>query len=590
MKRYYSSITLQRYYRGYKIRKNLADYEYEIQSRWARKIQRQMKLMKGRRFRRQLIALRHMAAWKIQRQIHSLFDGEAMKRIQAKQAARRRVEILEEKARLLLLMRHGSLAKRKAEFMYIFARRIQKRFRRYSLNKRKRREAMQNRAKATEEATEEIVAIKTNKFFADVLKPLAGIGRQLGSVLASLGGSSEYASKADKPRLTNAILKYHTRSIVQVGVIALHMTVGEGERKGFELAQDMLRTSGKPFYECINVDISANTRLKVFLWAMKGKGVECITDMTVGPKPESCSIAQLKSRALGATVNFKQIIWHKHLHFEFRAEKSIKAGKGGFSISDVQVVTTDDEADELEVKGYTQVADMSQFGFAAWVYSFSRTPEDQADIFRLGMVEKQVWCDARLLKVIYTYNLANSEVYSLRAVYEEILTDPLNETCRIKDVFQYFGLEQMNTIAQWMVDAIKPKRKGEMLFSEYVHMVVAMSMFGTKDLMRFLFGCMDTKQAAYLKRDQFIELITAMSSGNQNPLVWIMQYDTFKDRKLDSMFFGGFESFCLTYRAVLWGAESLQLAIKVKNLGDAHWSDKISHFVQQRKELGVILV
>jgi len=206
------------------------------------------------------------------------------------------------------------------------------------------------------------------------------------------------------------------------------------------------------------------------------------------------------------------------------------------------------------------------------------------------MVEKQVWCDPRLLKVIYTYNLANSEVYSLRAVYESILTDPLNEAARIKDIFQAFGLAEMNTIAQWMVEAIKPKRKSEMIFSEYVHMVVAMSMFGTRDLMRFLFGCIDTKQLAYLKRDQFIELINAMSSGNQNPLVWILQYDNFKDRKLDSLFFAGFEKFCLAYRAVLWGAESLQLAIKTKNIGDGHWSDKISHFVQQRKELGVILV
>jgi len=590
MKRWNCAIIMQRYYRGYRVRKNIADFQYEIQSKYARKIQRRMKLWKGRRFRKQLMAIRHMAAWKIQRQIHSLFDGEAMKRIQSKQAVRRRAEILAEKARLLLVVREGSLQRRKAEFMHIFARRIQKRFRRWSLGRRKKREAMQNRLKITEEATQEIVAIKTGNFIAKVLKPLAGVGRQLSSALAALGGSSEVSSKSDKPRLTNAILRYHTRSIVQVGITALHLTVGEGERKAFELGQEMLRTSGKPFYECLKEDISGATRLKVFFWMMRGKGTDCITDLTIGRKPASSSMAQLKSRALGATVAFKSIIWHQHLHFEFCAEKSIKAGKGGFAISDVQVVATDDEAEDLEVKGYTLVADMSQYGFAAWVYCYSRTPEDEGNIFRLGMVEKQVWCDSRLLKVIYTYNLANSEVYSLRAVYESILADPLNETVKIKDVFQAFGLAEMNTIAQWMVEAIKPKRKSEMLFSEYVHMVVSMSMFGTRDIMRFLFGCIDTQQAAYLKRDQFIELINAITSGNQNPLVWILQFDTFKDRKLDSMFFAGFENFCNSYRAVLWGAESLQLAIKKKNLGDTHWSDKISHFAQQRKELGVILV
>ncbi len=233
---------------------------------------------------------------------------------------------------------------------------------------------------------------------------------------------------------------------------------------------------------------------------------------------------------------------------------------------------------------------MMNYGFHSWIYTFSRVPENQDDIFRLGMLQKMEWCDQRLLKVIYTYNMANSDVYALRSIYESMMGSDLSESLRIKDVFTHFDCPEMTQIAYWIVEAIKPKRKGEFSFSEYFHVVVSYCMFGPKDIMRFLFGCSDVKSAAYLKRDQFVELIGHMTAGNQNPMVWIMQYDQFKDRKLDSIFFAGFEKFCNAYRAVLWGAEALQVAMRKKNLGEGYWTDKMAHFAQQRKDLGVILV
>ena len=93
------------------------------------------------------MAIEHMAAYRIQRVIHSMFDGEALQRIQRKKATRRREEILEEKKRLLLVTRRHALNKRKDEFMYIFARRIQKRFRKWTTMKRKKAEAKANREK-----------------------------------------------------------------------------------------------------------------------------------------------------------------------------------------------------------------------------------------------------------------------------------------------------------------------------------------------------------------------------------------------------------------------------------------------------------
>jgi hypothetical protein len=77
---------------------------------------------------------------------------------------------------------------------------------------------------------------------------------------------------------------------------------------------------------------------------------------------------------------------------------------------------------------------------------------------------------------------------------------------------------------------------------------------------------------------------------SQNPNMWILQYDKYKDKKLDSLFYTGFEQFCHDYRAVMWASEHLQQQMRNKNLGPAFWFEKMDNFVAQRKDLGVVLV
>ncbi len=69
-----------------------------------------------------------------------------------------------------------------------------------------------------------------------------------------------------------------------------------------------------------------------------------------------------------------------------------------------------------------------------------------------------------------------------------------------------------------------------------------------------------------------------------------VQYDTYKDRKLDSLFYAGFERFCHDYRAVMWASENLQQIMRAKHMGADFWFNKMDNFVDQRKDLGVILV
>ena len=137
----------------------------------------------------------------------------------------------------------------------------------------------------------------------------------------------------------------------------------------------------------------------------------------------------------------------------------------------------------------------------------------------------------------------------------------------------------------------KVTREKEMVFSEYVHMVCSCCMMGKKELARFLFGQMDLAQNAFLKRDQFVTLIEYMAEGTAgNTTVWMMQYDVYKDRKLDSLFFKGFEQFCDKYRAVTWSTEMLQQAMRTTNLGASYWDTKMDQFHEQRKQLRVNLV
>lgn len=75
-----------------------------------------------------------------------------------------------------------------------------------------------------------------------------------------------------------------------------------------------------------------------------------------------------------------------------------------------------------------------------------------------------------------------------------------------------------------------------------------------------------------------------------NANIWMMQYDNFKDRKLDSMFYNGFENFCESYRAVTWSTEYFQQLVREKNLGSEFWLEKMSQFHDMRDMLGVKLV
>lgn len=52
----------------------------------------------------------------------------------------------------------------------------------------------------------------------------------------------------DEGKFVNAVLKYQVKSILQEGVIDLHMTLGELELKSFEHTQNNLKQAQLPYF------------------------------------------------------------------------------------------------------------------------------------------------------------------------------------------------------------------------------------------------------------------------------------------------------------------------------------------------------
>lgn len=553
------------------------------------KVQRQYRRYKGRRLRKLIMAIEHMAAWRIQRKIHGFFNADGKRRIQAATAARKRREVAAYKRQLLVNKWTASLVSRRNGFMNLYAGRIQRRFRNWSRAKYFKEAAKEKMAQVKAQIEEELEVKRKNRFLAAIPNPIRPAIRMASAAFKQLAGAP-VISTVDEPRLFNAVLKFHTASIVQVGIVNMKLSIGEIELKMMENQQLFLKAQNKPCYELVDGDLSGLMRLHMRIWIMRGTGPDCYTRLAVDLKPLNTSMPQLRSREASLAMKGEKITWHQHCHIELQGKQTIKQGLGGFAISEVKIVLTDEEGDNLKDDGYVLCAEMSHFGLPSFLWTKVREPLDDSDMYRISKIKSRDWCDKRLLKTLYTFNLSESDVLTMRKVFDTALGSSTSELLRVTEMFKFFGFED-GEVAKWLVAAVKPRRVAEVSFSEYVHIVCYFSMLGSRDLRRFVFGCMDVDQLCYLKRDKFMLLIEYISDSSVgNVLKWQLQYDKFKDRKLDSLFYTGFEKFTDVYRGVMWKVEEMQKFIRIKNLGVAYWDNKADQFKIARKTLGVKLI
>ena len=251
---------------------------------------------------------------------------------------------------------------------------------------------------------------------------------------------------------------------------------------------------------------------------------------------------------------------------------------------------TVDEVEAVKKLGYRMVADLMKWNLPVSVWDHKREPYDDPDMFRMGALPQMEWMDKRLKRCIEAFNLAEDDVLIIRESFELALGPYISEVISTKDVCKFIDFPECQ-LTKWVFGAVNPKRKAELTFSEYVHVICYFSMFGRKELVRFLFGQMDEDGKYYLKKDEFEKLLGYLSEGTmRNPKVWMREWPKFMNPALKSIFLPEYEQFTNENTSTLWQIQKLKKKLMEKNLGVNYWDKKVEQYQEIRKEIGVVMV
>eukprot|EP01033_Poteriospumella_lacustris_P007676 gene7676-5518_t len=424
-----------------------------------------------------------------------------------------------------------------------------------------------------------------------VTKPAALVSSLLRHT-AALVQPDELIPRKDEKKLANAVLSYQVKTILQEGIVDLHLTVGDIETNSFELRQAQFRNASLPFFEKLPEDLSHHLNLSIFLWVMYGTGTQCICDVVIAARPERCSNAAMKQREEQLGEAHVKLVWHPHTHFELRGERSIMLNKAAFAVEELKIINNlpDYEAMTLQSK-YRLVQDMTSLGFnhvSVWMTG-RRAEEDEA-MYKFNQITAYNWCDERLIRTVKSFLLTETDVFGLRRTFQRILNGRSRSTVTIIDIFDHIGFK-LNQVGQWAVAAIQPRRKRELTFSEYVHFVCYFVMLSARDMARFLFTAQDTDERGFLRRDQFVTLINLLAEGSPfNVKQWEYQYETYHDKKLKHQFIANFNDFVAQNPGALWQPQLLQQRLKKYNLGIQYWDKKMEQYRVIRENLGIKLL
>jgi len=499
---------------------------------------------------------------------------------------------------MLLAKRMRIFDKIKGELIFIYARRIQKAYRRHVTTVAKKEEAERKRKELLAQAAEDEVATRNAKFFAKLGLPNpAVVARKITETASQLAfGEKELISEEDQPRLQNAILKFQTKSILQEGFVNIHLTLGHAEYTVFSLEQQTLKNSRQPYFELLSGDLSGNKmQMDLYLWVKRGRGNECITDFTISKRPEGLSLNRLRERASSNSAKGIKIAWHPHLPIEIQGHQSILQGSGGFAVSDLKILQKpadkNDKSEEhkLFLKGYRVVERLAHFGFDTTVFMMSRRVVDDDDIYQYRTLNAMDWMDNKVRRLVQAFNLSESDVYEMKRTFDFLASATNADIVLLSALFEHIDMPQTH-ITAWIISAVKPRAKGELTFREYLHLVCFYSMFSRKDICKFIFGCMDEEKAQLLRKDKFYVLVEYLAEGSgRSARVWQLQWDNFCDIKLGALFVTGFENFVKSNPSSLWQAQDLQRRLMKINIGEEYWDNKMEQFRVLRKEIGVKL-
>lgn len=396
---------------------------------------------KKRKFR---IKREHMAAFKMQRFVMRNLNAKSRLRINAAVKAKEKKENLALKKSLQYKKR-----KRIQEKIYLWnyerhVVRVQKRWRSYILEKKKRKAAEKNRKKLMQEAENEIMDIKRAKksFLSVLLNPLKSVKKGTKALLHLLDPPSDIISKEDAPRIRNSVLKFNSRSIKQEGIVEIKLTVGEAELKKEQKLQDYNERGNMEYFKMVKDDLSGILGLKIFIWFLEGSGSEVICEISIEKKPVGKSTVALKTRASKIYIDNIRVVWNEESPIEIHAHKSIKQGKAKFALTDIAVANSTEEEDAYSNKGYKHVASLKPFGFETSVFVLAKEPVDDDELFDFGTLSGNEWFDKRLIKCVKTFNLTEDDVMKLRWRFEKIQGNSAGMVnyIRVNDIFRTLGI------------------------------------------------------------------------------------------------------------------------------------------------------
>lgn len=401
----------------------------------------------------------------------------------------------------------------------------------------------------------------------------------------------ELIPKRDEKRLANAVLKYQIQSVLQEGIIDIHLTCGEIETNTYEANQATLRNASLPYFIKVQEDLSGML-LNVYLWVKYGKGADCICQMEVVPKPKNISNAGMKSREEVYKEQHVILAWHPHIHFEIRAVRSIRQGRPEFAIQEVKVITSQKEFDAFSLQTkYRCLRDLAELGFDGMsLWCTGRQLEDEESMYKYNHITALPWCDERMLRTVKSFLVSEADVFEIKRCFTRIIGGRNRDTVKVAEIFATLKLE-MTEVCEWAVLAIEPARRKEITFSEYLHFVSYFVMLDGIDLGRFLFYHADTEDQGYLLREQFQVVIRILAKGSPfNGRAWEIQYEQYYDQKLKYMFVPQFLEFIAANPGALWQPQLLQQRLKKANMGLNYWDKKMEQYRVIRENLGIKLM
>lgn len=587
--RHIATTKIQKRFRIYFAHTIWASILLEKREAASNKITQCIRVISCRNKRLLLCKQRHMAAWKIQYHVRKNLGAASRKRIYIALAIKKRKEALIEKEKLTLARKMKSVEKIRNRWKIISAIRIQKRWMKYIREERKKAEVRYNRKMLKKEVVQELTEIKKQrKAVKSLYDPMILLGKASATISKFISGTDEIVSIKDRVRCLNSVLQHQTLSLELEGILELHLTLGESESHNFYKDQLKSRNEGSPYFVKLQKDLSGPLELLIFLWIKLGRGEKLICELKIDEKPRASKIF-LKERAEQLKHECQLITWHPNCHIEFRGMCSIQAGLGGYPIRDIAIAYNIQEEEELRVKEYALVKDLKVFGLPSSIYMLQKKPITDNNIFELKTLDMFDWTDKRLLKCLQTYNLTVEDVLNLRWVFEDILPpdNKVSNIVSISAVLEFLHIEETQ-IWKWMLETVHLQDPNNLLFSEYVQLVSSFSVLSNKELIKFTFGCHDKAGRCLLKKEQFEALVDICLEGTgRSSVLYHNQYESFYRPQLKGILYTAFVAFVGCNPVILWSMQTVQIALRKYNLGDAYWFKKMEQFRLVRKELNI---